>query len=168
MLQADLLFGVPETATVLAVEAAERAGAEACAVLVPDGPRWRVSGGVALRPLEHRLELDEHHWLVREVADARHGVLVQGTDIARRALAGAPLASWENLMAVPVPTVRGVVVLARHASDPFTERELDATARTAAEAGPLLAAAVANRALARVLAPLTDVEAPNARGTHSV
>src|SRR6185437_4538794 len=56
------LFGVAETAQVLAEEVIERGEADAAAVLVPDGGRWRVSGGVGLRPLERRLLLDTSHW----------------------------------------------------------------------------------------------------------
>jgi len=162
------LYSVPEIAAVLVAELVERVDAKACAVLVPDGPRWRVSGDVGLRVLERRLELGFDHWLVKEVVGSQHGLVVEDSDITRGVLAGAPMASYQNLMAVPVPAARGIVIVGRGVSRPFTEKELAVVAGVAAEADPLLGSAMAGRALARELAALTDLETPRTRRSHSV
>jgi hypothetical protein len=154
------LFGVAETAQVLADEVIERGESDAAAVLVPDGTQWRVSGGVGLRPLERRLLLDTSHWLISEIAVGGRALLIEDTDIVRPRLAGAPLAAWRHLLAVPVPGLRAAVVLARsQEAARFTERDLAAVVPVVAEAGPLLMAALQMRELARVLAPLRDVDA---------
>ncbi len=153
------LFGVAETAQVLADEVIERGEADAAAVLVPDGPRWRVSGGVGLRPLERRLLLDTSHWLISEIALGGRALLIEDTDIVRPRLAGAPLAAWRHLLAVPVPAVRATVVLARgQEAARFTEKDLAAVVPIVSEAGPLLQAALLTRELARSMGPLRDLE----------
>ena len=153
------LFGVAETAQILAEEVIERGEADAAAVLVPDGPRWRVGGGVGLRPLERRLLLDTSHWLIAEIAVGGRALLIEDTDIVRPRLAGAPLAAWRHLLAVPVPPLRATVVLARgQEAARFTEKDLAAVVPLVAEAKPLLAAALRMRELARALDPLRDVE----------
>jgi hypothetical protein len=153
------LFGVTETAQVLADEVVERGESDAAAVLVPDGVRWRVSGGVGLRPLERRLLLDTTHWLISEIAVGGRALLVEDSDIVRPRLAGAPLAAWRHLLAVPVPGIRAAVVLARgQEASRFTEHDLAVIVPVVAEAGPLLSAAVEMRELARTLAPLRDVD----------
>ncbi|MGZ4650297.1 MAG: hypothetical protein ACXV3A_07160 [Kineosporiaceae bacterium] len=154
------LFGVAETAQVLADEVIERGESDAAAVLVPDGSQWRVNGGVGLRPLERRLLLEATHWLIAEIAVGGRALLIEDTDIVRPRLAGAPLAAWRHLLAVPVPGIRAAVVLARsQEAARFTERDLAAVVPVIAEAGPLLLAALQMRELARVLAPLRDVDA---------
>jgi hypothetical protein len=151
------LFGVADTAQVLADEVVERAEADAAAVLVPDGTVWRVAGGVGLRPLERRLVLDDGHWVIAEIAVGGRALLVEDTDIVRPRLAGAPLASWRHLLAVPVPGIRAAVVLARgHEAARFSERDLSAVIGPVREAATLLAAAMETRNLARLLLPLTD------------
>ncbi len=153
------LFGVGETAQVLADEVIERGEADAAAVLVPDGTRWRVSGGVGLRPLERRLLLDTSHWLISEIAVGGRALLIEDTDIVRPRLAGAPLAAWRHLLAVPVPGLRAAVVLARgQEAARFTDRDLTSVVPVVAEAADLLAAALRMRELARALAPLRDVD----------
>jgi hypothetical protein len=153
------LFGVAETAQVLADEVVERGESDAAAVLVPDGSQWRVSGGVGLRPLERRLVLDTSHWLISEIAVGGRALLIEDTDIVRPRLAGAPLAAWRHLLAVPVPGLRAAVVLARgQEAARFIERDLAAVVPVVAEASPLLTAALQMRELARVLAPLRDVD----------
>jgi hypothetical protein len=151
------LYGVNDTAQVLADDVIERADADAVAVLVPDGPVWRVSGGVGLRPLERRLQLDETHWLIAEIGAAGRAVLVEDTDIIRQDLAGAPLAAWRHLLAVPVPGVRAIVILARgDEGDAFTDRDLTAVISPVREAAALLLSAVETRRLARLLGPLRE------------
>jgi hypothetical protein len=153
------LYGVSDTAQVLADDVIERANADAAAVLVPDGPLWRVSGGVGLRPLERRLVLEDAHWLITEIGSAGRAVLIEDTDIIRQQLAGAPLAAWRHLLAVPVPDVRAIVVLARGGEGgPFTDRELGAVIAPVREAATLLAQAVQTRKLARLLGPLCEQE----------
>jgi hypothetical protein len=155
------LFGVSETAQVLAEEIVERGESDAAAVLVPDGQRWRVSGGVGLRPLERRLLLDTSHWLISEIAVGGRALIIEDTDIVRPRLAGAPLAAWRHLLAVPVPRIRAAVVLARgQEASRFTDRDLRAVVPVVAEAADLLSAALRMRELARALAPLRDVDQP--------
>jgi CheY-like chemotaxis protein len=151
------LYSVSDTAQVLADDVIERADADAAAILVPDGPIWRVGGGVGLRPLERRLELEESHWLITEIGSAGRAVLIEDTDIIRQQLSGAPLAAWRHLLAVPVPDVRGIVVLARgKEGGPFTDRDLSAVIAPVRESAALLAQAVETRRLARMLSPLRE------------
>ncbi|HST85804.1 MAG TPA: hypothetical protein VLL08_28970 [Kineosporiaceae bacterium] len=151
------LYSVSDTAQILADDVIERADADAAAILVPDGPIWRVSGGVGLRPLERRLELSESHWLISEIGSGGRAVLIEDTDIIREQLSGAPLAAWRHLLAVPVPAVRGIVVLARgKEGGPFTDRDLSAVIAPVREAAALLAQAVDARRLARKLDPLRE------------
>ncbi len=153
------LFGVADTAQALADEIVERADADAAAVLVPDGGVWRVSGGVGLRPLERRLVLDGSHWLVSEIAIGGRALLVEDTDVVRSKLAGAPLAAWRHLLAVPIPEVRAAVVLARgFEAGPFSERDLGAVVEPVREGAVLLQSALQTRHLARLLAPLREVD----------
>jgi hypothetical protein len=151
------LYGVSDTAQVLADDVIERADADAAAILVPDGPIWRVSGGVGLRPLERRLILEDAHWLITEIGAAGRAVLIEDTDIVRQQLAGAPLAAWRHLLAVPVPDVRAIVVLARgHEAGPFTDQDLAAVIEPVQEAAVLLRQALQIRRLARRLGPLQE------------
>ncbi|MBI4944463.1 MAG: hypothetical protein HY830_27285, partial [Actinobacteria bacterium] len=151
------LFGVADTCQVLAQEVVERAGADAAAIVVPDGSVWRVNGGVGLRPIERRLVLDARHWLVTEVAMGGRALVVGDSASVRPRLAGAPLAGWEHLLAVPVPDVMAAVVVARSRTGrPFTQDDLAAVVGPVHEAAGLLSAAMATRRLARVLAPLTE------------
>ncbi len=153
------LYGVSDTAQVLADDVIERADADAAAILVPDGPVWRISGGVGLRPLERRLVLEDSHWLITEIGSAGRAVLIEDTDIIRQQLSGAPLAAWRHLLAVPVPDVRAIVVLARgKEAGPFTDRDLSAVIAPVREAAALLAQALATRRLARALGPLQESE----------
>jgi hypothetical protein len=151
----DDLYAVPETADVVVADAVERARAEAGALMVPDDGAWRVSGGVNLRSLEQRYELRADSWLVLEIARGRKGAIVEDSDIARQPLQGAPLASWKHLLAMPIPHVDGLLLLAR-STETFDESDLEALAGLVDEAGPLLARAVDVRRLARALGPYRD------------
>ncbi len=115
------LDGVAATSDVIVKGAVERAGADAGVMLLPDQSRWRVAGGTGLRPVETRFELTEDSWLVKEIALAAKGMIVEDTDIARSRLRGAPLASWRHLMAAPVTGTGAVVLLARKNDPPFDE-----------------------------------------------
>ena len=153
------LYGVPDTAQVLADEIVERADADAAAVLIPDGAVWRVTAGVGLRPLERRLVLDSSHWLIAEAALQGRALLIEDTDIVRQKIAGAPLAAWRHLMCLPVVDLRSAVVVARSAeAGPFTERDLAAVIDPIREASGLLQRAMDVRRLARLLAPLRDLD----------
>jgi hypothetical protein len=151
------LYGVRETAEVVVADAVERTAAHAGALLVPDGGRWRVAAGVHLRSLEHRYELDSDSWLVDEIARGYRGVIIENTDVARSPLHGAPLASRRHLLAVPVPTVEGLLLVARDDDPPFTEDDVLNLARVGQEAAPLLSAALDTRTLARALLEFSDV-----------
>jgi hypothetical protein len=157
------LFGVTDTAQVLADEVVERADADAAAVLVLDGQVWRVSAGVGLRPLERRLVLDDTHWLIEETAIGGRALLVEDTDIVRQKLSGAPLASWRHMMTLPIGELRAAVILARGGeAGPFRERDLAAVVDPVREAAGLLERALQVRRLARLLAPMRDAD-PDAR-----
>jgi hypothetical protein len=154
------LYGVRETAEVVVADAVDRTGAHAGAVLVPDGGQWRVAAGVHLRAHENRYELDADSWLIGEIARGYRGAVIEDTDVARSPLQGAPLASRRHLLAVPVPTVEGLLLVARDEDPPFTEVDLLMLARVGQEAAPLLSAAVATRELARALAEFRDADEP--------
>jgi hypothetical protein len=153
----DELYGVRETAEVVVADAVERTSAHAGALLVPDGGRWRVAAGLHLRSLEHRYELDSDSWLVDEIARGYRGVIIENTDVARTGLHGAPLASRRHLLAVPVPTVEGLLLVARDEDPAFTEDDVLNLARVGQEAAPLLSSALDTRALARALWEFSDV-----------
>ncbi len=105
------------------------------------GTLWRVAAGSGLRTLESRCEMAGDTWLVQMVARARKGMLVEGSDIVRVKMSGAPLASWPHLAAAPVPTV-GAILLAARADHGFSEADLIALAALGEEAeGPLTDAA---------------------------
>lgn len=150
------LYGVPETAEVIVTDAVDRTNADAGALLVPDDGCWRVSAGVGLRPLEHRYELHADSWLVQQVAHYHKGAIVEESDVAREQLQGAPLASWRHLLAAPVPQVAALLILARREDPPFDESDLAALASLGSEAGPLLAAAIDTRSLARSMWEFRD------------
>lgn len=161
--RADEVFGVNDTAQVLAEDVVERTDADATAVLVPDGTRWRVSAGVGLRPLERRLTVTEDHWLLAQTVTAGTAVLVEDSDAFRTRLVGAPLAAWKHLLAVPVPDVKAVVVVARGQEAPaFSPRELKLVVDVVKEAAPLLIDALKARSLARLLSALRDEDATGA------
>ena len=157
MVVLDELYGVRETAEVVVADAVERTSAHAGALLVPDGGRWRVAAGLHLRSLEHRYELDSDSWLVDEIARGYRGVIIENTDVARTGLHGAPLASRRHLLAVPVPTVEGLLLVARDEDPAFTEDDVLNLARVGQEAAPLLSSALDTRALARALWEFSDV-----------
>jgi hypothetical protein len=145
------LYGVVETAGVIATEAMARITADGVAVLVPDGDEWRVTAGVGLRALELHIGLPEDSWLVQQVARADRGFIIRDSDIARRALLGVPMASKAHLMAAPVPGV-GAILLAGRDHDPiFDEPDLAVLGALAREATEVLSAALEVRRLARAL-----------------
>ena len=155
--QIEALYGVPETAEVIARDALERVPADASAVLVPDGAQWRVAAGTGLRPIETRIRLGPDSWLVQQIAQAHMGAIIEETDIAREQLQGVPLASWRHLLAAPIREVEAIIMLARDDGPPFEERELAALAKLGTEAGPLLSAAMDTRSLSRLLSEFRDV-----------
>ncbi len=150
------LYGVPETAEVVVLDAVERTHADAGALMVPDDDAWRVAAGTGLRRLEHRYELHAESWLVQQVAQAHKGVIIEESDIAREQLQGAPLASWRHLLAAPIPQIEALLLLARRDDPPFDEDDLTILAGLGNEAGPLLGAAVETRTLARTLWEFRD------------
>jgi hypothetical protein len=154
------LYGVRETAEVVVADAVERTSASAGALLVPDDGRWRVAAGVHLRPLEHRYELAADSWLVDEIVRGYRGAIIEDTDVARSPLHGAPLASHRHLLAVPVPTVEGLLLVARDDDPAFTEDDLVLLALVGQEAAPLLSAALDTRALARAMFEFRDGPSP--------
>lgn len=149
------LSSLAEVADIVLTECTERTQAEAGALLCRDGDSWRVAAGIGLRPLEHRYQLDQGHWLVRTLHVEHKAVVVEGTDIARERLHGAPLASWEQVAAVPLGRVEAFVILARR-EEPFRDTAVELIVRVGAEAESLMEEALRIRELARVLAPFRD------------
>ena len=157
----ERLYGVRETGTAVAGHVQDVVGVDAVAVLVPDGAVWSVVGATGHRHLEERLLLGVDHWLVREVTQVRHGVIVEDTDIARARLSGAPLAAWPHLLACPLPAVEGLVILARSDLGPaFTSRDLAHASEALDEAGSLFVSALAVRELARRLRRHAELDDP--------
>jgi hypothetical protein len=152
----SLLPRLSQTAEVVRKDATVTVPADASAVLVPDGDIWRVESGHNLRPLEERLQLDPAHWVVAEVAMQRRGLMIKNTDIARNRLAGAPLASWANWLALPVGDTDVIVVLVRDESA-FTKADLARAAEAIAHMASEVRHAVAVRALARALSGFRDL-----------
>ena len=151
------LTGVAECAEVVVAELAERIGADAAALLLPDGAEWRVAGGTGLRPLEYRVRLADDHWLIKNVVLTGDGLLAEDSDAARDELIGAPLASWTRVLAAPVLEVRGLFLAARSA-EPFGPDSLARAFAVGTEAAPLLVDALAVRELARALTPYTELD----------
>jgi hypothetical protein len=130
---------------------------EACAVLVPDGEYWRVAAGLGVRHVEWRLAVQSDAWLLEEAVGQRHGIVVEDTDIARQRLSGTPLASWEQLMVVPVRETDVVVLVARH-EQPYVDADIRRLAEAADEYRVGLADALALRDLARSLQEFADAD----------
>lgn len=154
----DKLLSVSDVSASLLGDALAATTAEAGAVLVPDGCYWRVTAGVAIRHLEWRLALDAESWLIDETATQRHGVIIEGTDIARQRLAGVPLASWDNIMAAPIADRGIVVIVARRAQPAFASPDLQALVQAAEAHDTSLTQALELRELARSLKRFADVE----------
>ena len=155
LLEVGVLPRVADTAGVVLSRATEAAAADAAAVLVPDDGVWRVEAGSGLRPLEERLQLDATHWLVTEIAIGRRGLLIKNTDVARNQLAGAPLASWANLLAVPVAG-EVFLLLARERSA-FTREDLTQVAGAVAGLDAPMNDAIDVRRLARKMIDYLDL-----------
>lgn len=151
------LLGIGTVSRAVAEDACARLAGSASVVMARDGEHHCVTAGVGLRPLEHRLQLSPDHWLVREVAVNGHGLLVEDTDIARRDLAGAPLAAAKYLVAAPVPDVGAIVMVARElAGGAFVASDLSTLAALTVEAIQPLRESLALRELSRWLSNLDD------------
>jgi hypothetical protein len=149
------LSRLPEVAEMARVRCTSVVPCDASAVLVPDGDGWRVAAGYRLRPLEERIQIESTHWLISEVVSQGHGVLIRDTDIARTKLSGAPLASWPNLLALPITEVDAVVLLARR-TKAFTRSELTSARQALGSASSQLREAVDTRNLARAMGVFSD------------
>ena len=155
LLEVGRLPRVADTAVVVLSRATEAAAADAAAVLVPDEGVWRVEAGSGLRPLEERLQIDASHWLVTEIAIGRRGLLITNTDVARNQLAGAPLASWANLLAVPVAG-EAFLLLARERGA-FTREDLTQVAGAVVGLDAPMSDAIDVRRLARKMIDYLDL-----------
>ena len=151
------LYDVRDAARAVLDECASVADVLAAVVMLPDNDVWRVVAALGARPLEWRYVLEVDSWIVTTVVDGDRGVVVEDSDIARQRLGGAPLAHHTQLMILPIPGPRGVILLARE-SEPFTETELTSLAPIAADAGPVLIDGLATRELARSLSEFRGVE----------
>jgi hypothetical protein len=155
LLEVAVLPRVADTAGVVLSRATEAAAADAAAVLVPDEGVWRVEAGSGLRPLEERLQIDATHWLVTEIAIGRRGLLIKNTDVARNQLAGAPLASWANLLAVPVAGEVFLVLAREHSA--FTREDLTQVAGAVVGLDAPMNDAIDVRRLARKMIDYLDL-----------
>jgi hypothetical protein len=153
---ADGVAGLAEVGEIVVAEAVTHTVATAGALLLPDGEVWRVAGGVRLRALERRCQLDANSWLIATVAHGDRGVIIEDTDIARQRLHGAPLANRHQLLAAPVPVLHGVLLLGRDEL-PFGESDLETLAAVGREAVEPLREALESRELARRLNEFRDV-----------
>ena len=150
------VYGVSEAGALVVADALARTGAGAGALLLPDGDTWRVAAGEGLRRLEHRYVLSSDSWLVTTIASRHKGVIIDRTDVARRPLAGAPLAAHKHLVAAPVRAVAGILLIARDDDPGFGERDLLSLARLAEASAGILASALDARQLARLLGDIRD------------
>jgi hypothetical protein len=151
------LTSVPDVAGVVLAEAMTQVDADAGAILVRDGFSWRVVAGDHLRPLEHRARLGSDHWLVQEVSQGWHGVLLTGGEGDSSQLYGAPLSYRPFLLAMPLPPVGAILMLASDEAS-FTGQDLQRLQGLSDEAGHLLSDALDVRKLARLLRPFCDDE----------
>lgn len=151
------LEGVASVADDLLRSQLASTASEAGALLVPDGSRWRLVAGQGIRHVEWRLAVSSDSWLIEEVIEQRHGLIVEDTDIARQRLAGVPLASWENLMVGPVLGTAAIVLLARH-EPPYCDDDLQTLTTGGERFRDRLLDALALRELARSLQPFADAE----------
>lgn len=120
------------------------------ALLMPDGQVWRTAGGLALRRREWMSELPAEAWLIDLVVGQEKAIVIEDTDIARPRLVNVPLARCRNLLAVPLPTVHGALLVGRD-DDAFGPDDLQAVAEAAREAETDLGAALLLRDVADAL-----------------
>ena len=151
----DQLDSVGDTAEVVLSEAMTLVPADAGAVLVRDGAAWRVSAGAGLRALEDRRSLSPEHWLVQQVSQSMHGVLLAGGEGRWSELYGAPLSGRAFLLASPLPPIGAILLLGRDEHE-FSDPDLETLFSFSDEAGHLLADAMDVRRLARLLEPFCD------------
>lgn len=152
---ADDFLGLREIADTVAVLTADRVGADAVALALPDGPSWRVTGGHELRPVEGRMLIAAEHWLTADLLHAHRGVVIEHTDITRAQLRQAPLASKDYLV-IATDRATQAILMAGRDSEPFTRDDLATLQHTLHEAMPSLREAMELRSLARHLERLTD------------
>jgi hypothetical protein len=139
--RAEAVVSVPEAVDQLLKLCLRTVPVEAAVVLLPYQNMWCVAGGVSLGDRERTLRLGPDNWLLNQVAVARRGVIIENTDAFRAQLAFTPLAHWRTLLAVSLPSVYGLLAVAR-AKEPFTPKELRALARTAVRGAGALTDAV--------------------------
>lgn len=146
---------VTEVATEVCALVTESGRAEAAALLIADDGRWRVSGGSGLRQLEHRIELDRGHWLVKEMLSSTRGAVIDRSDVARAHMRNAPVSSREQLAFVTNQSLEAVLVVGRD-EDAFDADDLSYLVQVLHEAEPPLRRALDLRALARGLSRFRD------------
>jgi hypothetical protein len=88
--------------------------------------------------------------LVSVVSEAQQAVVIEDTDIARQRLANVPLSRFHNLLAVPLPRVQGILVVARD-EDAFEVTDMQSVAEVGEQAQADLAAALLLRTVADAL-----------------
>lgn len=151
------LRGLEAVAEELVDAAVDATSSEAGAVLVPDSSYWRVAAGVGVRHVEWRLAVASDAWLIEETIAQRHGIVVEGTDIARQRLSGVPLASWEHLMVAPISDVDVVVLVAREAGA-YSDDDIRDLTKVGEGFTSKLDDAIALRELARSLQQFADAD----------
>jgi len=97
--------------------------ADAVAILVSDDDRWRVSGGVGVRPIETRLTLAAEDWLISELQLGLPVVAIPDTDARRAELAFTPLARQTSLLGALLSDSQVLAIVGRN-SAPFESDEV--------------------------------------------
>ena len=152
----DTMVDIRDVADTMCGLAADRVAAEAVALALPDGPVWRVTGGVGLRPVEGRMIIGSDHWLVAELLGSRRGAVIEHTDITRAQLRQAPLAAIDYLVIATDADVQAVLLAGRDAG-PFSKDDLAALQALLREAASDLRQAMDVRELARKLTRFADL-----------
>jgi hypothetical protein len=96
--------------------------ADAVAIMVSDD-RWRVSGGVGVRPIETRLTLTAEDWLISELQLGLPVVAIPDTDARRAELAFTPLARQTSLLGALLSDGQVLAIVGRN-SAPFESDEV--------------------------------------------
>jgi hypothetical protein len=154
---APQLRGLQDVAEDLLQAAIDAVSSQAGAVLVPDGEYWRVAAGLEVRHVEWRLALPADSWVIDETVGQRHGVIVEGTDIARQRLSGVPLASWDHLIVAAAPNSDVVLLLARE-EPAYTDDDMRGLQATGEKFTKSLRDSIELRELSRSLQRFTDAD----------
>jgi hypothetical protein len=147
---------LPEVASEVCALVVDDGKADAACLLLPDAHRWRVAGGANLRPLEHRIEIEDGHWLIKEMLRSVKGAVIDRSDVARSHLMHSPLA-WQAQVAFVTDRALGAILIVGRQSGTFSQADLEYLLRLLDEAAPHLQQALSLRQLARDLDRFRDL-----------